>query len=96
MKQTGFGMVVSALIVIVTIAALAALGWFGFRFVQDNILDNGGEQSEEDRILRDNNIDGCVALARDSKGTGQFTYASWKRVFPFCATIVTLRIWRDL
>ncbi len=94
-RLTGFGMIMTGLVVLVTIAALAALAWFGFRFVQDTILDGDGGQTPEDKVLAQSNLDGCIDMARKLKGSGM-SYARFQRVAPFCGTIVTRKIWGEL
>lgn len=97
MKQmTGFGMVMTGLLVLVTVAALGALAWFGFPWVQDNILGGGGDQSDDDIELQERFAKDAVENAKKMKGTGQFTYAQYKLINPAGASVVTLRIWRDL
>jgi len=94
-QLTGFGMVMTALVVLVTVAVVGALAWFGFRFVQDEILDGEADLSPEDEELRNTNLAGCIDMARKIKGTG-ISYGRFQRIAPFCGSIVTRKIWGEL
>lgn len=94
--MTPFGRVMAGLIGLVVIVALAGLAWFGFRFVRDEVLTGNGEVDEEDIAFFERQLAECTEIARRAKGTGQFTYQSWKRAFPACARFVTLRVWQAI
>ena len=97
--MTDFGRIMMGLVALVVVVALAGLAWFGFRFVQDNILEDGngnGGQDEIDRDIERVQTEICLEQARRAKGTGQFTYRTWSNIFPFCATVVSLRDWQAI
>ena len=86
----------TGLIVVAVLAALGALGWFGFRFVQENVLgiDIDADPRDDEQFQR--NLEGCIELAREIKGTGA-SYARFAALFPKCATtFVSLRVWNDI
>ncbi len=88
-------MVMTALVVLVTVSVLGALAWFGFKFVNETILDGDVELSPEDEALRDANLEGCIAMARGMKGAG-VSYVQFAARAPFCGSIVTRKIWGQI
>ena len=94
-RLTGFGQAMTGLLVLVVVGVVSLLGWFGFKFVQAEILDGDVEDNPEDQALRDANLAGCIDMARKIKGTGT-SYAKFTRIAPFCGTIVTPAIWGEL
>ncbi len=88
--------VLMGLMAIVVLVILGFLAWFGFRFVQEEVLGDDEEVSEEDTALFEDELARCIALARAIKGFRRLTYRQYKAEFPHCSQFVTLRVWRSL